>query len=131
MKKILRFVTVAAVILLFAACGKNHEKIVLPNVEKVTSVVITEVATEKEDAYTEREWIEIFINELSQSEKTDKESIQDIPSQEGMYRIDLLQGDAASSLFFYADYDGYYVEQPYQGIYKVNDTVRAIIKGEI
>lgn len=53
---------------------------------------------------------------------TKKESIQDVPvNVENWVKVDFyFQSGGASTLFLYAKKDGYYMEQPYNGIYSVS-----------
>ena len=65
-------------------------------------------------------WIDEIITDLSNSEPTTKESVQDVPQSESYIRIDFQYKTGTSTIYAYEDNGTYYVEQPYQGIYEID-----------
>ena len=57
---------------------------------------------------------------ISSSEPTKKESVQDVPQAESYIKIDFQFETGTSTIFAYEDSGKYYIEQPYQGIYKID-----------
>ena len=60
-----------------------------------------------------------IIADISSSEPTKKESVQDAPRVESYIRIDFRLETGTITIFAYEDRGKYYLEQPYQGIYKI------------
>ena len=54
------------------------------------------------------------------TEPTKKESVQDCPQVESYIKIDFQFETGTSTIFAYEDSGKYYIEQPYQGIYKID-----------
>ena len=71
-------------------------------------------------SHSDKTWISEIIANISSSEPTNKESVQDIPQAESYIKIDFQFETGTSTLFAYEDSGKYYVEQPYQGIYKID-----------
>ncbi len=105
-------------ILALTACGKKTNPITLPQTEDITSIDIT--VGEKTVNQTDKNWISEIIADISNSEPTNKESITDVPQVENYIKIDFQFETGTSTLFAYEDSGKYYVEQPYQGIYKID-----------
>lgn len=71
-------------------------------------------------SHSDKTWISEIIANISSSEPTKKESVQDVPQAESYIKIDFQFEAGTSTLFAYEDSGKYYVEQPYQGIYKID-----------
>ena len=71
-------------------------------------------------SYSDKTWISEIIADISSSEPTKKESVQDFPQVESYIKIDFRLETGTSTIFAYEDSGKYYIEQPYQGIYKID-----------
>ena len=70
-------------------------------------------------SHSDKTWISEIIADISSSEPTKKESVQDCPQVESYIKIDFQFETGTSTIFAYEDSGKYYIEQPYQGIYKI------------
>ena len=101
-------------ILVLAACGKKQTLF-----DDIASVDIT--ADGNTVSYSDKTWIREIISDISAAEPTGKESVQDIPQTENYIKIVLnTTTGAGTTLYVYEDTCGFYIEQPYQGIYKTD-----------
>ena len=105
-------------VLTLVACGKKADPITLPQTDEITSIDIT--VGENTVSHADKTWISEIIANISSSEPTKKESVQDVPQAESYIKIDFQFETGTSTLFTYEDSGKYYVEQPYQGIYKID-----------
>ena len=104
--------------LTLVACGKKADPITLPQTDEITSIDITVGGNTV--SHSDKTWISEIIANISSSEPTKKESVQDVPQAESYIKIDFQFETGTSTLFAYEDSGKYYVEQPYQGIYKID-----------
>lgn len=118
MKKQISLFLCIACILVLTACGKKADLITLPQTDDITSIDIT--VGENTVNHTDKTWMSEIIADISDSEPTKKESVTDVPQVESYIRIDFYFNTGTSTLFAYKDSRKYYVEQPYQGIYKID-----------
>ena len=118
MKKILSWFLYITCILTLVACGKRAAPITLPQADEITSIDIT--IEENTVSHSDKTWISEIIANISSSEPTKKESVQDVPQAESYIKIDFQFETGTSTLFVYEDSGKYYLEQPYQGIYKID-----------
>ena len=118
MKKFLSLFLCLTCILTLAACGKKAAPITLPRADEITSIDIT--FEENTVSHSDKTWISEIIADISSSEPTKKESVQDVPQAESYIKIDFQFETGTSTIFAYEDSDKYYIEQPYQGIYKID-----------
>ena len=122
MKKFLSLFLCLTCILTLAACGKKAAPITLPQADKITSIDIT--IAENTVSHSDKTWISEIIADISSSEPTKKESVQDVPQAESYIRIDFRHETGTETetitIFAYEDRGKYYLEQPYQGIYKTD-----------
>ena len=118
MKKFLSLFLCLTCILTLAACGKKAAPITLPQADKITSIDIT--IEENTVSHSDKTWISEIIADISSSEPTKKESVQDCPQVESYIKIDVQFETGTSTIFAYEDSGKYYIEQPYQGIYKID-----------
>ena len=92
----------------------------LPDGNAILSIeVMNETNTKK---YKEIEKIDSIIQYLSNSELTKKTSVQDIPLVENYTSIvlNLVNGECIT-LYVYKENKNYFIELPYQGIYKMRN----------
>lgn len=119
MKKFLSLFLCLTCILTLVACGKKAAPITLPQADKITSIDIT--IKENTVSHSDKTWISEIIADISSSEPTKKESVQDFPQAKNYIKIDFLQLETGTiTIFAYEDRGKYYLEQPYQGIYKTD-----------
>ena len=122
MKKFLSLFLFLTCILTLAACGKKAAPITLPQADKITSIDIT--IAENTVSHSDKTWISEIIADISSSEPTKKESVQDVPQAESYIRIDFRHETGTETeiitIFAYEDRGKYYLEQPYRGIYKTD-----------
>lgn len=102
----------------FSCVWKKADPITLPQTDEITSIDIT--VGENTVSHSDKTWISEIIANISSSEPTKKESVQDVPQAESYIKIDFQFEAGTSTLFAYEDSGKYYVEQPYQGIYKID-----------
>ena len=118
MKKYVSIFLCLACVLTLVACGKKADPITLPQTDEITSIDIT--VGENTVSHSDKTWISEIIADISSSEPTKKESVQDYPQVESYIKIDFQFETGTSTIFAYEDSGKYYVEQPYQGIYKTD-----------
>ena len=118
MKKYISLFLCLTCILTLVACGKKAAPIQLPQTSDITSVDVT--VGENTTNHSDTTWISEIIADISSSEPTKKESVQDCPQEESYIKIDFQFETGTSTIFAYEDSGKYYIEQPYQGIYKID-----------
>lgn len=118
MKKYVSIFLCLACVLTLVACGKKADPITLPQTDEITSIDITVGGNTV--SHSDKTWISEIIANISSSEPTNKESVLDVPQAESYIKIDFQFETGTSTLFAYEDSGKYYVEQPYQGIYKID-----------
>ena len=109
------------------ACGKKASPIMLPQTDEITSIDIT--VGESTVSHSDKTWISEVIADISSSEPTKKESVQDFPLVESYIKIDFRLKTGTSTIFAYEDRGKYYLERPYQGIYKIDRKLFERLKG--
>ena len=121
MKKFLSLFLCLTCILTLVACGKKAAPITLPRADEITSIDIT--FEENTVSHSDKTWMSEIIADISSSKPTKKESVQDVPQAESYIRIDFRHETGTETetltIFAYEDRGKYYLEQPYQGIYKI------------
>ena len=117
MKKFLFLFLYLTCILTLAACGKKAAPITLPQADEIASIDIT--FEENTVSHSDKTWMSEIIADISSSEPTKKESVQDAPRVESYIKIDFRLETGTITIFAYEDRGKYYLEQPYQGIYKI------------
>lgn len=115
-------------VLLLTACGAMSQDIVLPDPEDVARVTITGESVPVSSGN------EAFISRLLQTmgtaKSTGKASVQDVPSGGAwLTRIDFTFKEGGSStVFLYAKGGKLLLEQPYQGIYETDGSLRELLR---
>ena len=117
MKKFLSLFLYLTCILTLVACGKKAAPITLPQADEIASIDIT--FEENTVSHSDKTWMSEIIADISSSEPTKKESVQDAPRVESYIKIDFRLETGTITIFAYEDRGKYYLEQPYQGIYKI------------
>ena len=96
---------------------KSCSHSVAPN-KRITSVDVT--VGENTTNHSDTAWISEIISDISSSEPTSKQSVQDFPQTESYIKIDFQFETGTSTIFAYEENGKHYIEQPYQGIYKID-----------
>ena len=117
MKKFLSLFLCLTCMLTLVACGKRAAPITLPQADEITSIDIT--IEENTVSHSDKTWISEIIADISSSEPTKKESVQDVPQAKSYIKIDFQLETETITIFAYEDRGKYYLERPYQGIYKI------------
>ena len=99
------------------ACGKKADSITLPQTDEITSIDITVGANTIN--HSDKVWISEVVADISAAEPTRKESVQDAPQTENYIKIDFRLKTDVSTLFAYEENGKYYIEEPYQGVYRI------------
>jgi len=108
---------------IFLNLNKRNYKLNLPQQEKLSSIIIKNNTNSVE--VTDNEEIKDIIYVLSGSGKgrtTKNESIQDYPiNSENVLQVDFIfKESGALTLFMYVKNGNYYLEQSYNGIYRIS-----------
>lgn len=118
MKKYISVILCLICISTLAACGQKADPVSLPPHNEITSVDIT--VGGKTVSHSDKAWISETAAEISASEPTARKSVQDTPQVKSYIKIDIRAGEKTTALFAYGDDGKYYIEQPYQGIYRID-----------
>ncbi len=127
MKKYIRIALVLSCILALAACG-NKKEIVLPEAENITEIEIIDNTSETaKKIVDEKEISKLIRNIKDNSENTNKESVNDQPTNIENYIIVKFYHKGAekspSIAYLYQKNGNSYVEQPYQGIWDLKEEI--------
>lgn len=96
MKKYVSIFLCLACVLTLVACGKKADPITLPQTDEITSIDIT--VGENTVSHSDKTWISEIIANISSSEPTKKESVQDVPQAESYIKIDFQFETGTSTL---------------------------------
>ena len=106
MNRRILILTMICILTVLAGCGKKAEPIDLPSNEAVT----------------EANQIETVMTALSAAEPTRLESVNDQPTNVDAYGTISINTVGESTVVYYYDKDSkHYIEQPYRGIYEMED----------
>ena len=128
MKKLIALFLALVCVFGLIGCGKQAEPIVLPALDEIDSINIITLDN-SEITYSDKEWIKQFIDILTNTEITNKESVQDIPNVDSYGKVDISYNNKISTIFYYSEKEKHYIEQPYQGIYVTDVDIDVFIKG--
>ena len=114
---------VGIIVGIFLNSNKRNYELNLPQQEKLSSIVIKSNTNSAE--VTDNEEIKDIIYVLSESgngRTTKEESIQDYPvNSDNIVQVNFVFNESGeSTLFVYVKNGNYYLEQPYNGIYRIN-----------
>lgn len=91
----------------------------LPQLEDLKSIILRQNNEQK--VYHDKETIKKIFNSIGEDRVTKKESIQDYPvSASNVIEVDLYFNEAEKTTIFVYNRGQYYMEQPYNGIYKIS-----------
>lgn len=130
MKKASRITAAIAVLALalLAGCGKPAAPIDLPPDTAVTEAVIVTINGE-EIAVTEPDRIEAVMRLLRAAEPTRRQSVNDQPTNVASYgTVTIRAGDRTTVVYYYEKSGGRYLEQPYRGIYRTQDSLEDLFQ---
>ncbi len=116
------------VVFLLSGCEKQAEPIILPSANDIDSVDITTLDGSVV-SYSDKEWVEQFIAVVTQAKSTTEKSVQDVPGIETYGKVDISNNDRITTFFYYIENEKYYIEQPYQGIYRIDINIDTLVKG--
>ena len=129
MKKysLLLLIIIFSVSFLIGCDREISEKIVLPSVKEVTSIEINDRGSKF--ISNDKDVILELIDKISGLTITNEESLQDVPSQESYIEINLVTKDNINTFFMYFDEGVLKLEQPYVGIFLVDNDLKELING--
>lgn len=129
MKRVNTAVLVFILVLLFG-CGKKAEPIDMPLNDAVKSIEIITTDGAKVDI-TENSQILTVMAALSTASPTRAESVNDQPMNIDAYGTISIHTASESTVVYYYDKDSkHYIEQPYRGIYELEDSLEAVLLQE-
>lgn len=129
MKKIVSVFITAIMACSIVGCSQNKAgPIHLPEKSIIQSIDVT-IGDETEN-YSDSEWINQCISSITDAQATAKKSVQDTPQVDEYIKININTDDAVSTIFVYIKNGDYYIEQPYQGIYKTDSTFYEMVTGK-
>ncbi|MBQ6118640.1 MAG: DUF5301 domain-containing protein [Clostridia bacterium] len=130
MKKANRITAAVAVLALalLAGCAKPAAPMDLPPDNAVTEAVIVTMNGE-EIAVTEPDRIEAVMRLLRAAEPTRRQSVNDQPTNVASYgTVTIRAGDRTTVVYYYEKSGGRYLEQPYRGIYRTQDSLEDLFQ---
>lgn len=136
MKKYIGMLVALVCILGLTACGGDKQvELLLPNVENITEVDVMENGSNVSNKITSKEEIAKIITEINEhSKSTNKESLNDQPTNVDSYITMTFYHHNAENeqkegcIYLYQEKGNSYVEQPYAGIWKLEDEVFSWIR---
>ena len=131
MKKCFGIIVASICLLSFTACVSN-KKIALPAPENLTRIEISENTSESVKKLTDKEEISKLIYEIkNHSKSTNMESINDQPTDIDHYIIIKCYHknteENPSIAYLYKKKGSHYIEQPYAGIWKLENEIAQTI----
>lgn len=125
MKKYISVTIAFICVLLLTACG-NDKKLALPKPDNITEVEITESNSERKEKISDKKEISKLISAIENNSKTtNKESVNDQPTSVDNYitiKFHHKNTEENSSAFYiYKKKGNSYIEQPYSGIWELNE----------
>lgn len=124
-------IAAAAILLalaLLAGCGKPAAPIDLPFDDAVAAVGM--ITMSGEDIYfTDPGRIKAVMDILREAEPTRRQSVNDQPTNVARYGTVSIYASGQSTVVYYYEKDGrHYVEQPYQGIYRIENSLEDLFQ---
>ena len=122
-------VTILFAIALLSGCGKMAEPIDIPSKDAVTSIEVMTSDGAGENI-TETAQIEMIMNDLNAAEPTRLQSVKDQPTNVDVYGTVSINKAGDVVVLYYYDKDGkHYIEQPYRGIYELEESIEDRLLG--
>lgn len=115
-------------LLILAGCRTWNGAITLPEAEEISAVRV-ERMDGKETRYEDGESVRRIVDALSSGTATDRRSVQDVPQAKRYGTVYLENHGGTTVAFYYEEHGSWFVEQPYQGIYKVEEDLEGMLSG--
>lgn len=129
MKKIVYIFIITIMVCSIAGCTqKTVVPINLPEKSVIQSIDI--IIGDETENHSDSEWINQCISSITDAQATSKESIQELPQVDEFIQININTDNAISTIYVYMEKGNYYIEQPYQGIYKTDSAFYEMLTGE-
>ena len=119
MKKIFIFFSFLFFIIIFVSCKKENNDIDLPEIDKILTINIFNDGSV--NSYIDKEDIKNIVSIILDSNKTSKDSVNEIPNTESYIVLEMVTSDKTYTIYLYNKNEEIYLEIPYQGIYEVNE----------
>ncbi|MST51608.1 DUF5301 domain-containing protein [Hornefia butyriciproducens] len=130
MSRRILIITMICILTVLAGCGKKAEPIDLPSNEAVTSIEVITIDGAKADI-TETTQIETVMTALSAAKPTRVQSVNDQPANVDAYGTISINTAGEATVVYYYDKDSkHYIEQPYRGIYELEDNLEETLRQE-
>ena len=122
-------VTILFAIALLSGCGKMADPIDIPSKDAVTSIEVMTSDGAGENI-TETAQIEMIMNDLDAAVPTRLQSVNDQPTNVDVYGTVSINTAGEVVVLYYYDKDGkHYIEQPYRGIYELEESIEDRLLG--
>ena len=106
--------------LILSGCSGSNETV--ENVITTENIEMVSVELfDKSSKDLNAEQIKKMVTFINEAELTKEESVQDIPSKSPLGRISINDGEEV--LYYYQNGDVFYIEKPYEGIFKDSEDV--------
>ena len=115
------------ILVFLSACGGAPAALDLPAPDSVTQIGIT-APDGTEETIADEDTAAAIMSALNGAKPTRKASVNDQPvnvASFGTVRINA--GDKTTVIYYYEKDGGYYAEQPYNGIFKLNADIKELI----
>lgn len=120
-------VFVCLLLCLLTGCRPLAAAIVLPSPEEIVRVAVTD--GEGEVFYGDSAYASILIGAMEGARPTRQASIHDAPAVPGAIRVEFaFKNGGSSRVFVYTEHGQTWLEQPYQGIYRVDAGLLALLE---
>ena len=122
-------VTILFAIALLSGCVKMAEPIDIPSKDAVTSIEVMTSGGAGENI-TETAQIEMIMNDLDAAVPTRLQSVNDQPTNVDVYGTVSINTAGDVVVLYCYDKDGkHYIEQPYRGIYELEESIEDRLLG--
>lgn len=121
MKKYMSVFLCLFCVLAMVSCNKKAEPLELPKASQVKSIEVS--IEENMILHTDQTWIADVLVGVSAAKPTRNQSVQDVPTAERMIKVDIHSEKEITRFFAYEEGGSYYIERPYQGIYKLEKSI--------
>lgn len=128
--KIILSLTFVFILIVLTGCERKAEPIDLPSIENVKSIEAITIEGDRVDI-TESGQIETIMTALIVAEPIQVKSVNDQPTNVDAYRTININTVGESTVVYYYDKNSkHYIEQPYRGIYELEDNLEVILLQE-
>lgn len=129
MKRIIAIILPAFQLMLCAACAGGKVRLNLPAGSDVLCAVITHGG--KSETIEAGEKLDELLSALAKVDAKTRESHHDAPQGKEHTKIgfELTGGRSSDFLYLYRDEDGFFIEQPYHGIFSIDEAMYSRLLG--